>query len=61
MKLSGLGPELVQKHKDGGQFHFWQCAAKSPADVAKVDAELKLGGRIERDGWVAQARDLAEA
>jgi small subunit ribosomal protein S2 len=33
----------------------------SPADVAKVDSELKLGGRIERDGWVAQARDLAEA
>jgi small subunit ribosomal protein S2 len=61
MKLSGMGPELVQKLNDGGLFHFWQFAAMSPADIAKVDADLKLAGRIERDGWVAQARDLAEA
>lgn len=61
MKLSGMGPELVQKLNDGGLFHFWQFAAMSPADVTKVDHDLKLGGRIERDGWVAQARDLAEA
>lgn len=61
MKLGGMGPELVQKLNDGGLFHFWQFAAMTPADAAKVDADLKLGGRIERDGWVAQARQLAEA
>ena len=31
------------------------------ADVSKVDHDLKLAGRIESQGWVAQARDLADA
>jgi small subunit ribosomal protein S2 len=61
MKLSGMGPEIVQKLNDGGIFHFWQLAAMTPAEATKVDHDLKLGGRIERDGWVAQARDLADA
>ncbi len=61
MKLSGMGPELVQKLNDGGLFHFWQVAAMTPADISKVDHDLKLAGRIERDGWVAQARELADA
>ncbi len=61
MKLSGMGPELVQKLNDGGLFHFWQFAAMAPSDVTKVDHDLKLAGRIERDGWVAQARELADA
>ncbi len=61
MKLSGMGPELVQKLNDGGLFHFWQVAAMTPADISKVDHDLKLAGRIERDGWVAQARALADA
>ena len=30
----------------------------TPADVAKVDADLKLNGRIERDNWVELARNL---
>ena len=61
MKLSGMGPEIVQKLNDGGIFHFWQLAAMSPADVSKVDHDLKLAGRIESQGWVAQSRDLADA
>ena len=60
-KLTGIGPELIQKLNDGGIFHFWQLAAMSPEDVSKFDAANKFGGRLERDGWVAQARDLAEA
>lgn len=61
MQLSGMGPETVQKLNDGGIFHFWQLATMSPADVSKVDHDLKLAGRIESQGWVAQARELAEA
>jgi small subunit ribosomal protein S2 len=33
----------------------------SEGDVAKLDSELKLSGRITRDGWVDQARSLASA
>ena len=28
-----------------------------PMTSKKIDDDLKLNGRIERDGWVAQARD----
>ena len=60
-KLSGMGPDAVQKLNDGGIYHFWQIAAMTPADVTKIDHDLKLGGKIDREGWVAQARDLADA
>jgi small subunit ribosomal protein S2 len=60
-KLSGMGPDAVQKLNDGGIYHFWQVAAMSPADVTKLDHDLKLGGKIEREGWVAQAREFADA
>jgi len=60
-KLSGMGPDAVQKLNDGGIYHFWQIAAMSPADVTKIDHDLKLGGKLEREGWVAQAREFADA
>ena len=60
-KLNGVGPQLEKKLNEAGIFHYWQLAAMQPADVAKLDADLKLNGRIERDGWVAQARALLEA
>jgi small subunit ribosomal protein S2 len=30
-------------------------------DVAALDTELKLNGRIDRDGWISTARNLLEA
>jgi small subunit ribosomal protein S2 len=29
--------------------------------MIKVDADLKLNGRIDRDGWINQARSLLSA
>ncbi|HMO28228.1 30S ribosomal protein S2 [Enterovirga sp.] len=60
-KLSGVGPQLDKKLNDAGIFHYWQVSAMTPADVRKLDAELKLNGRIDRDGWIAQARKLIDA
>jgi small subunit ribosomal protein S2 len=57
-KLSGIGPQLVKKLNDAGVFHFWQLAAMSPQDVAKFDADAKLGNRTA--GWATQARALLE-
>ncbi|GLK75379.1 30S ribosomal protein S2 [Methylopila jiangsuensis] len=57
-KLSGVGPQLEQKLNEYGVYHYWQIAAMTPADVAKADADLKLNGRFEREGWIAQAREL---
>ncbi len=60
-KLTGVGPQIVKKLNDGGIYHYWQIGAMTPADAAKVDADLKLNGRIERDGWIAQSRQLASS
>ena len=60
-KLNGVGPQLVKKLNDAGVFHYWQIAAMTAEDVQKVDADLKLNGRITRDGWVDQARALLSA
>jgi len=57
-KLPGVGPQIVKKLNDAGIFHYWQVAAMTPEDAAKIDHDLKLGGRIERDGWINQARGL---
>lgn len=61
MKLTGVGPQIVQKLNDAGVWHYWQLAAMQAEDASKLDADLKLNGRIERDGWVAQSRALLDA
>jgi small subunit ribosomal protein S2 len=60
-KLTGMGPQIVKRLNDAGVFHYWQIAAMTPADVTKLDSELKLSGRFNREGWVNQARALIEA
>jgi len=60
-KLHGVGPQLEKKLNDGGIYHYWQVAAMQPGDVAQLDQDMKLNGRIDRDGWIAQARGLIEA
>ena len=60
-KLHGVGPQLVKKLNEAGVFHYWQVGAMTPDDVKKLDGDLKLNGRIDRDGWVASARQLASA
>ena len=59
-RLSGMGPQLEKKLNDAGIFHYWQFASMTPEDAARVDAEAKLSGRIEREGWIQQARALIE-
>ena len=60
-KLQGVGPQIVKKLNDAGIFHYWQIAAMTAEDMAKIDRDLKLNGRIERDGWINQARSLIAA
>jgi small subunit ribosomal protein S2 len=60
-KLHGVGPQVVKKLNDAGVFHYWQIAALTPDETKKLDQDLKLGGRIERDGWIEQAKSLITA
>ncbi|MEL6793316.1 MAG: 50S ribosomal protein L21 [Pseudomonadota bacterium] len=58
-KISGVGPKLVEKLNANGVFHFWQIAAWGPSDVAYMDDQLSFKGRIDRDNWIAQAKEFA--
>ncbi|WP_333712820.1 50S ribosomal protein L21 [Yoonia sp.] len=59
-QLSGVGPALEKKLHDAGVTTFAQIAAWTEADVAAMDEKLSFKGRIEREGWIAQAAELAK-
>lgn len=59
-QLSGVGPALEKKLVAAGVTTFAQIAAWTEADIAAFDEKLSFKGRIEREGWVAQARSLAQ-
>jgi large subunit ribosomal protein L21 len=59
-QLSGVGPALEKKLHEAGVTTFAQIAGWSAADVADMDEKLSFKGRIEREGWIAQAKELAK-
>lgn len=59
-QLSGVGPVLETKLHEAGVTTFAQIAAWGPEDIAKYDELLTFKGRIEREGWVEQAKELAK-
>ncbi|EAR52813.1 NADH:ubiquinone oxidoreductase 41 kD complex I subunit [Oceanicola granulosus HTCC2516] len=60
-QLKGIGPQLARQLNELGIYHFSQIAAWGEKEIAWVDARLKFKGRIERDGWVQQAKDRVES
>ncbi|TYB82856.1 50S ribosomal protein L21 [Maritimibacter fusiformis] len=58
--LSGVGPALEKKLHEAGVTTFAQIAGWSDADIAEMDEKLSFKGRIEREGWVEQAKKLAK-
>ncbi|WP_299889917.1 50S ribosomal protein L21 [uncultured Ruegeria sp.] len=59
-KLSGVGPALEKKLLAAGITTFAQIAAWTDEDVAAMDEKLSFKGRIEREGWIEQAKELAK-
>ncbi|WP_416915995.1 MAG: 50S ribosomal protein L21 [Roseicyclus sp.] len=59
-KLSGVGPALEKKLIEAGVTSFAQIAAWGAEDIAAFDEKLNFKGRIEREGWVEQAKTLAQ-
>lgn len=55
-RIGGIGPKAEQMLKALGITRFSDIAGWTTADIARIDAELGLGGRIERDDWVGQAK-----
>ncbi|PZX46665.1 LSU ribosomal protein L21P [Roseinatronobacter thiooxidans] len=58
-KISGVGPKLEGLLNQNGVFHFDQIAAWTPEEIAYMDDQLSFKGRIERDGWIDQAKQFA--
>lgn len=59
-KLKGVGPKLEEKLHAAGVTTFAQIAAWSADEIADMDDKLSFKGRIERDGWVDQAKEFSQ-
>ena len=57
-KLSGVGPALEKKLHEAGVTTFAQIAAWTEEDIAEMDEKLSFKGRIQREGWVDQAKEI---
>lgn len=57
--MTGIGPKMAALLAEKGVTTFAQIAAWTEGDIAVLDKELKLMGRVGREAWVAQAKRLA--
>lgn len=58
-EIVGIGKVFERALHDLGIVSFRQIANFGPADIARVNRELKeLKGRLEQDDWIGQAREL---
>ena len=58
-KIKGIGPKIENQLHELGVFTYAQIAAWTPDNVTWVDGYLSFRGRIQREGWIEQARTLA--
>ncbi len=57
--IVGIGKIFEATLHSLGVYHFRQIAAFGPAEIARINAELKeFKGRIEHDDWIGQAKEL---
>jgi large subunit ribosomal protein L21 len=59
-QISGIGPVIVGKLHAEGITTFAQIAAWTDADVEAIEEKLSFKGRVGREDWIAQAKDLAK-
>ncbi|WP_298863450.1 50S ribosomal protein L21 [uncultured Sulfitobacter sp.] len=58
--ISGVGPVIVGKLHAEGITTFAQIAAWTDADVEAIEEKLSFKGRVGREDWIAQAKELAK-
>jgi predicted flap endonuclease-1-like 5' DNA nuclease len=58
-RIRGIGPQNERRLHGLGIWHFSQIAGWSEDNVKWVGSYLAFSGRIDREKWVAQARELA--
>lgn len=60
-QIKGIGPKIADSLDRLGVQRLEQIAAWTPADVARVNEQLRFKGRIEREEWISQAKSLIAA
>lgn len=56
--IGGVGPALEKKLNDAGVTSLAQIAKWNAEDVARIDEVLSFKGRIDREEWIEQAKEL---
>lgn len=59
-KISGVGPVIVGKLHGEGITTFAQIAKWTDADIEAIEEKLSFKGRVGREDWIAQAKELAK-
>lgn len=57
-EISGVGPKLEEKLNSIGVYKYEQIANWKKKNIEEFDELLSFKGRIERDEWVAKAKEL---
>ena len=58
-EIVGIGKVFEAMLHRLGVYYFRQIAAFGPAELARVNSQLKeFKGRIEHDDWIGQAKEL---
>ena len=58
--ISGVGPKLESALNEAGIFHFLADCRLTAEQIEALDGKLDFRGRIARDNWIEQARELSE-
>jgi large subunit ribosomal protein L21 len=56
--IAGIGPKILKGLNDMGVTTFAQIAGWTDADVERIETELKQKGRVGREEWIMQAKEL---
>jgi large subunit ribosomal protein L21 len=56
--IGGIGPKIYAALTEMGITTFAQVAAWTPEDVTRIEADIKQKGRVAREEWIEQAKEL---
>lgn len=59
-RIKGVGPAIERALNNIGVYRLQQVATLSQANIAWIDANLGFPGRVVRDRWIQQAKQLTQ-
>ena len=59
--ITGVGPRIAEVLNGLGIWTYQQIAGWLPENETWIENHLSFKGRVSRENWVGQAKDLVEA